>query len=213
MSRHHPSPDVLIAYAAGSLPEPHALVIATHLSLCPECRATAAELDALGGAMLDELSPTLLEPDALDRLMARFDEPAPPVAPPLPADPVLPAPLRAYVGRSIEGIVWKKLGFGIEEFRLPIPDTERYTARLVLVAAGREIPSHGHDGDEVTLVLAGGFTDGSDNYRRGDVSGADPTVSHRPVADADGECICLIVTEGKLRFSGLFGPLLSYFRG
>lgn len=213
MSRHHPSPEILIAYAAGSLPEPHALVIATHLSLCPECRATTMELDALGGAMLDELSPTLMEPDALDRLMARLDEPAPPEAPPLPADPVLPAPLRAYVGRSIEGVAWKKLGFGIEEFRLPIPDTQRYSTRLVRVAAGREIPSHGHDGDELTLVLAGGFTDGSDNYRRGDVAGADPTVSHRPVADADGECICLIVTEGKLRFSGLFGPLLSYFRG
>ena len=36
MSRYHPSADILVAYAAGSLPEPHALLIATHLSLNPK---------------------------------------------------------------------------------------------------------------------------------------------------------------------------------
>ena len=213
MNSHHPAEDILVSYAAGSLPEPHSLVIATHLSLCPDCRRIAAGLDALGGAMLEELSPTLLEPDALEKVMARLDEPAPAAAPPAVSDAVLPAPLRAYVGRSIEGIQWKKLGRGIEEFRLPIPNTGGFTTRLVRVAAGREIPSHSHDGEELTLVLAGGFTDGAENYRRGDVAGADPSVHHRPVADPDGACICLIVTEGKLRFSGPFGPILSYFRG
>jgi putative transcriptional regulator len=204
-----------MSYAAGSLPEAPSLLIATHLAICPECRVHAGELDALGGAMLEDLSPTIMEPDAFDRVIARLDEPEPPKVPPPPADPVLPAPLRAYVGRGIDGIAWKKLARGIEEFRLPIPNTKGYATRLIRVAAGRDIPSHSHDGDELTLVLAGGFTDGEHSYRRGDVAGADadPTVSHRPVADQDGECICLIVTEGKLRFSGPLGPLLTYFRG
>lgn len=202
-----------MGYAAGSLREPHALLIATHLSLCPDCRAKAAEMDAVGGALLDGLTPVEVAPETLDQVMARLDELVPPKAPPMPADPVLPAPLRAYVGRGIDGIAWKKLGRGISEFRLPIPNTRDYATRLVRIAAGREVPSHGHDGDELTLVLAGGFSDGEHNYRRGDVAGADPTVSHRPVADADSDCVCLTVTEGKLRFSGPFGPLLTYFRG
>src|SRR6185295_14547979 len=122
VSRYHPSSDILMAYAAGSLPEPHALLVATHLSLCPACREQAAELDAVGGALLDRLAPAEIASDALERMLARLDEPAPPPAPAVPADPVLPAPLRAYVGRSIEGIAWKKLGRGIEEFRLPIPN-------------------------------------------------------------------------------------------
>jgi putative transcriptional regulator len=163
--------------------------------------------------MLEDLAPTILDADALDRTMARLDEPEAPKAPPPPADPVLPAPLRAYVGRGFESIAWKKLARGIEEFRLPIPNASEYTTRLVRVAAGRNIPTHGHDGEELTLVLAGGFSDGEASYVRGDVAGADPTVSHRPVADKDGECICLVVTEGKLRFSGPLGPLLTYFRG
>ncbi|MBM3546355.1 MAG: anti-sigma factor [Alphaproteobacteria bacterium] len=214
MSRHHPSPETLMCYAAGSLPEPHSLVIATHLSLCAACRADTAEMDALGGAMLEDLSPTLMEPDARDRLLERLEEPEVPRPAPPPSDPVLPSPLRAYVGRGIDAIAWKKLGRGIEEFRLPIPGGDTYTTRLIRIAAGRDVPSHSHDGDELTLVLAGGFTDGDQNYRRGDLAAdADPAVPHRPVADADGACICLIVTEGKLRFSGPLGPLLTYFRG
>ena len=213
MSRYHPAPDVMMAYAAGNLPEPHALLIATHLSLCPECRKHAVEMEAVGGALLDRLAPAEVAPDALDRVLARLDEPPPPAPGPVPPDPLLPTPLRSYVGRGADGIEWRKLGRGIEEFRLPIPNTKGYTTRLIRVAAGRDIPSHGHDGEELTLVLAGGFTDGDQSYRRGDVAGADPTVSHRPVADQDGDCVCLVVTEGKLRFSGPLGPLLTYFRG
>ena len=36
--RHHVSDRLLMAYAAGALPEAFSLVLATHLSLCDECR-------------------------------------------------------------------------------------------------------------------------------------------------------------------------------
>ena len=36
--RHHLTDDLLLAYAAGSLNEGWSLAIATHLSLCPDCR-------------------------------------------------------------------------------------------------------------------------------------------------------------------------------
>jgi putative transcriptional regulator len=202
-----------MAYAAGSLAEPQALLVATHLSLCGECREAVGEMEALGGALLDRLPPAEVAPEAIERVLARLDEPPPPTTRIAVSDPVLPAPLRAYVGRGIDAVAWTRLARGIEEFRLPIPNTRGFTTRLIRVAAGREIPSHGHDGDELTLVLAGGFTDGGVSFRRGDVAGADPSISHRPVADADGACICLVVTEGKLRFSGPLGPLLTYFRG
>lgn len=215
MSRYHPSPETLLAYAAGSLPEPQSVLIATHMSLCHECRKTVAEMDRIGGALLDRLEPADIEPDGLERLMARLDEPVPAtaVAPPPAADPVLPAPLRAYVGRTIDAIKWRWLANGVEDFVLPIPTSERFLCRLVRVGAGRTIPSHTHDGDEMTLVLSGGFSDENGAYVRGDVALGDPSIEHRPVADADGDCICLIVTEGKVRFSGVFGPLLTYFRG
>jgi len=39
MPAHHPGPEVLMDYASGALPEPVALLVATHASLCRECQA------------------------------------------------------------------------------------------------------------------------------------------------------------------------------
>ena len=44
-----------MAYAAGNLPEAFNLIVATHVSLCDECRAVVESYDGLGGgAIIDE---------------------------------------------------------------------------------------------------------------------------------------------------------------
>ena len=50
--RHHLSDPLLMAYAAGTLPEAFGLVAATHVSLCDECRARMEAFDAVGGLSL-----------------------------------------------------------------------------------------------------------------------------------------------------------------
>jgi hypothetical protein len=40
---------------------------------------------------------------------------------------------------------------------------------------------------------------------------ADEAVEHGPVADPDGECLCLTVTRGPVRFKGILGFLLGPF--
>lgn len=37
--RHHIGDDLLLSYAAGTLDEASSLLVATHLALCPHCRA------------------------------------------------------------------------------------------------------------------------------------------------------------------------------
>jgi len=54
---HHPSDERLLEYASGAAPEPIALLVATHLALCPACRHVTAELEAVGGALLETLPP------------------------------------------------------------------------------------------------------------------------------------------------------------
>ena len=51
--RHHLSDQLLMAYAAAGLPEAFSLVIATHVSLCDDCRARLESFDAVGGALVD----------------------------------------------------------------------------------------------------------------------------------------------------------------
>ena len=47
----------LIDRAAGAAPEPVSVLVEAHLSMCPEARATAARLDAVGGALLERIEP------------------------------------------------------------------------------------------------------------------------------------------------------------
>lgn len=211
--RHHISDQILLAYAGGQLPEAFSLVVATHLSLCDECRARSGAFDALGGAMLEaEAAP--MEDDAMEAAMARItglpQQPRPaPSRAPMRTDPRVPAPLRDYIGGSLDRVRWRSLGTGA---RQAILDTGKdATARLLYIPAGQQMPDHGHNGLEMTLVLQGAFLDGDLRFGVGDVEIADQSTEHRPVAEAWGDCICLAATDSKLRFSGLIPRLAQPF--
>ncbi len=75
MTEHLTIDELLIAHAAAKLPEPVALIVATHLALSPKARARYARYEAIGGVLLDELEPAPLADDAWLRLQARLDEP------------------------------------------------------------------------------------------------------------------------------------------
>jgi putative transcriptional regulator len=210
---HHPSQARLLDYASGSLPEPVALLVATHVALCPLCRRGLAELEAVGGALLEALPPEPVADDSLARLLARIDRPAQPAEPvagaaPAAAELVLPQPLRDYVG-SLDRVAWRHLR-PLSEARL-LPGFEKFTTRLLRVTPGTALPHHTHAGSELTLVLQGGFSDVTGHYLRGDVCEADSAVDHRPVADWDEICLCLAVTDAQLRLTGWLGRLLNPF--
>ena len=140
---HHPSEARLLDYASGALPEPMALLIATHLALCPACRRTVAELEAVGGALLEALPPEPVADDSLARLLARLDrlEPAAPAAPAsLAAAPILPQPLRDYVG-SLDQVAWRHFG-PVAEARLLTGFEQVHDAAAAGQARGRAAAPH-----------------------------------------------------------------------
>ena len=51
---HHIDDALLMAYSAGTLPEAFSLAIATHISMCNECRATLESFDAVGGQVMED---------------------------------------------------------------------------------------------------------------------------------------------------------------
>ena len=72
MPTHHLSDELLFAYAAGTCTEAESLLVASHLTLCPLCRHRLEEMEAVGGALLEEAEP---EPvgDMLADIFARID--------------------------------------------------------------------------------------------------------------------------------------------
>jgi putative transcriptional regulator len=80
------------------------------------------------------------------------------------------------------------------------------------ISAGRRMPVHTHTGDEIVLVLDGGFRDIHGHYRRGDIEIADDTFSHQPVADRDRDCIFFVVRDGPVKLTGPLGSFVQLFR-
>ena len=79
-------------------------------------------------------------------------------------------------------------------------------ARLFRFAPGAAIPQHDHGGEEMTLVLTGGFADEKGVYHRGDVAVGRAGEAHTPMGLPGEPCICFAVSVGGYRFRN---PLMS----
>ena len=220
---HHPPEDLLLSYAAGSLDEAYAVTVATHLALCPACRGAVLHAEAIGGELMEQLAPASLDMHTLSDVMARLDD-----APVVQGDKAhiektgavpsaevvrIPRPLRDYITGDLTRRQWRWQGSGVHYAPLTV-DAQGNKMGLMRIAAGTSVPHHGHSGEELTLVLEGGYSDEMGRYGRGDMEFADASVRHQPVADADGECLCLVVTRGKLKPTGILArwitPLVSF---
>lgn len=195
MINHHPSESTLLAYASGSLPEALAIVVATHLLNCPECRLAQAALEATGGALLEDMVPEPLSAGAADAVFGRFDDPVPPK--PVVLNPDLPPPLdRATFGR------WWPVAPGVR-FR-PLRAAGNAWGGLLRAEAGRSVPKHGHSGLELTCVLSGSFSDAFGIYRPGDLSEPETDHDQPPTVTMEGPCVCVIASQG-MKLRGLLG--------
>jgi putative transcriptional regulator len=198
--RHHLSEPLLIAYAAGNLPEAFGLVTATHISMCDECRARLGALEAVGGAVLEGQS-AAMSAGALEAVLARLEAPEVPVR--------ARSPLQGYIGGDLSAVKWTSLGMGVRQAILPT--SKAASARLLYIPAGQSVPDHGHRGMELTLVLQGAFRDDTDRFGVGDLEIATEDLEHTPVAEAGQDCICLAATDAPLRFNALIPRLLQPF--
>lgn len=202
---HHIPAELLLDYAAGTLDEAWSLAVACHVTLCPHCRRALNAVEATAGAMIEQI-PTQAAASDFAAVAERLGPQEPtPAAKPAVAIDGLPQPLRQYLGGGLTDIRWRWSGAGLESFALPLAKKKGGMVSLLKVAPGAGLPLHTHRGDEITLVLSGGYTAGDAAFRRGDVELADGAVEHRPVAMLDQPCICLAISDAPLNFSGAFG--------
>jgi putative transcriptional regulator len=203
---HHPAEATLFDYGAGSLSEPLALAVATHVSVCRECRDKLHDIETIGGILLDDLPPHALAEDAFATTLQRLDRA---VAAPPTASSSRNA-LQVYKDGG-EELAWTELGRGIAAVDVVRRPGRQVRATLFKVARGTVLPLHGHRGREMTVVMEGAFEDETGRFAPGDFIEHDDGVVHRPAVAAEADCVCLIAVEGRLRFKGLWGRLIPLF--
>lgn len=208
--KHHLTDDILMSYSSGALSEAFSLVVATHVSMCDECRARLDTFDALGGSVLDDCGEAALDEASLDATLALIaaDGDRTP-ARRTREGAVFPTPLAEYVSGDLEDVKWTRVGGGVRQAILPT--SKGATVRLLHIPAGTAVPDHGHSGEEMTLVLKGAFRDEFDRFGPGDVEVANEDLHHTPVAEEGEDCICLAATDAPLRFNAILPRIAQRF--
>jgi putative transcriptional regulator len=195
--RHHPSADILSAYAAGTLEPGFGLGVGAHVEGCAVCRSRVLAYETVSGGALKDLPQVDVAADALAQVMSRLDEtPAP--APANDTRPLLQRlPLRPR----------KWIAPGVWVAAVETPHARSNRVYLLSVKPGMPTARHEHSGAEFCTVLQGAYRDELGLFAIGDFAATDTDVNHQPVVQGDEDCICLFATEGRLKPQGLLGRL------
>jgi putative transcriptional regulator len=201
---------LLAGYAMGRLPAPLNVLVESHLELSPVNRRFVSDLESLSGGVIETVEPAPLH-DRDARLAAIFATTPDVSAIERRARPKhrLPEAICRFTGHDADTMPWKTILPGFKEYKLG--EFDGLKASVFWIRPAQKIPSHTHEGGEVTLVCEGGFSDLLGSYERGDISITDSTVDHQPVAHDDGDCLGFAVTDAPLRLTGIIGRLFNPF--
>ena len=221
-AQHHPSPEQLLEVAAGVATPAGAMLTASHMVMCPRCRAEVARLEedlaALvfgDSASLHEVEPSgpqgaeqplreagrklkglrLLRRHLPKRLLSDAERRR------------LPSPLLEAL-HAHSDLAWRPFLPGVERITLdglervganqPLSGNERRVALLNL-APGLKLFQHRHQAPELTLVLSGAYRDQTGRYATGDVATMDAGSAHAIEIETHEPCIALVVQDALLQ--------------
>ena len=223
MTNHPLGDEIFAAYSAGALSAPMRMLVDAQAQVNQNVARHRGDSDRLAGVLLETIEPVALADGALDQALAVIDAEAAGAgeAGPLTRDARANAEGRKAANAAgealneilrlpdsvrdaaLESAGWNFAGPGVRTMELMRDGSAK--AELIRLEPGRDVPQHGHEGREFTLVLCGAFHDGRERYGAGDLCVADPEVHHRPVAEEGEVCIALAVTDGPLAFTGPLG--------
>ena len=196
------------ALASGRAQPPLALFIDTLLAMRG---ISENEGSAIAGAALEAENIADMSPDALDKVLAAIDRGGAAPGAKLVYEDLSQTPAflqDAILAAEARG-GWAFSGPGIRRLPLGVPGDAR--AAIIRIEAGTKIPWHTHKGQELTLCIAGEFSDANGVYGPGDFTVYDGSVRHQPVGSASGPAYALSVTDAGLKFEGLLGALQKLF--
>ncbi|GAM78411.1 hypothetical protein JCM19241_3749 [Vibrio ishigakensis] len=225
--KHHPSIELLKAYADGTIDACNGITLASHLETCQQCQAKVDQLVVeLAGETFDEQEfkadapETVVSTDLpveMEQMLGEITSlQRTPLVPRL--DPgvkvsvngkefVLPRALHRLSKKLGD---WKSYGGKVYSANFDLGESERVS--LLYISGGVQVPQHTHKGIETTLVLHGRFSDEDGSYQEGDYMIADGSTKHSPRTEEGQDCLCLTVlsdpmvfTQGAARIFNMFG--------
>ena len=220
MINYHPNQQLLSLHAQGELPLSLSIAVSAHSELCRHCAEKIEKLtleasqksfndDPVSQPLTPKMGNTEMdaELEAMLSSMMQMDDSID-VSPPQANVAVnikgqhynLPAVFRQQVTNN-----WQGIG-KVSRSRL---DTGEIQARASLLHIDKngEIPHHTHKGEELTLLLAGEFSDEYNTYTAGDFMLLNSDHNHSPKT-IDG-CLCYTIVDAPLYFTKGISKLLN----
>lgn len=213
MTQWHPQPEQLVEYAAGSSHTGLSVAISVHLHFCKHCRERISELESANAVLFESQEPVSIPGGAFDQLMQRINE-EPQTTPVPDAEPKndrrYPRALQSLLPESIDDLNWRHPMKNLSVTHL-MTDESGMIIGLHHMKAGGRVPNHSHRGDEINVVLEGGFSDEMGSYAEGDFVFRSDSDTHAPQADAHGDCLMLSVVAAPVKLTGPLGWLINPF--
>ena len=224
MIKYHPNQDLLTLHAHGELPLSLSIAVSAHCELCSECSAKLASLTL--AATEDSFTLSAISSDD-SQMNAELDSDLEALLADMMTDDNLDvADNSQQTNSTVSNIDINVKG---QDYRLPRAfrqqlanqwqgigkvsrlrlDTGENKARasLLHIAENGEIPQHSHKGEELTLLLAGEFSDEYNTYTAGDFMVLNSEHEHSPKT-VEG-CLCYTVVDAPLYFTKGISKLLN----
>jgi putative transcriptional regulator len=198
--KYHPTRELLVGHSAAKLPLSLSIAVSAHLEMCSQCATVTQQITAQQSVLFDaqDVSNDIDFSNMLEKIFEHQPE-------------LSAAPKRASINSiSVAGtqyqlprafthfkdLKWSAFG-AISRARI-VKDADNVRASLLHISKNSAIPSHTHKGYELTLLLAGTFSDENGVYNKGDFIWLDNSLAHTPFTEEG--CLCYAVQDAPLHF-------------
>lgn len=213
----HPPEQSLSLYAQGELDPAMSLMLSAHLELCPQCRQRVANMEQQLAAELSAITEGAMEQELdsmLEMIMQQSPETSIALEQPARQQQIqlgekqftLPRALQTYAEHIGP---WGRLPGKIQRARIDALSNSKLN--FIYMDQDSSLPEHTHQGQEITLVLAGSFHDEASSYHPGDFVIQNKQHQHSPRTAANQDCLCLTLLDAPLHFTSGFASLLNPF--
>jgi putative transcriptional regulator len=222
MIKHHPKFALLKSFVDGDLPASLAAGIAIHADMCPICQQKIVHLtEQVAEASFEQdlmhSAPVIDNDNFSEASEMSFDD----IISQITASDDI-APVKAIADERL--ITFKGMEYSLpntlhnmdlgrtaqigklSRTRINLGEGEIHT-NLLHIGPGGSIPEHTHKGFELTLLLAGTFSDEQGEYVAGDFIMLDKRHQHQPATEHG--CLCYTVANDALHFTQGVNKLLN----